>query len=544
MVETDGGGAVIFDYDGDGDPDLFLADGAPLPGYSGETPRSRLFRNDGGGRFVDVTADARLETGAYVSGGVAGDLDGDGDLDLYLTAFGPNLLFENLGDGRFREVGAAAGVDDPLWGSSAALADVDRDGDLDLYVTNYVDFTLDHNIPCGDPERGLRGYCGPDVYDGEPDRFYRNLGPDAGGHPRFEDATASAGLGGADGAGLAVAFGDLDGDGWQDLYVANDLTPNFLFRNRGVEGGGGEEGGTGVEGVDVDGWAGFEDLSLLSGTAYGPRGLPEAGMGIALDDLDADGRLDVAVTNYEGETNALYRNRGGLLFDDRRFTSGLAEATLRQLAFGVAAADLDHDGDLDLVFANGHVRENAEAFRSSSRYRQPNQLFENLGVGDGGARFREVAEPGFDHVGASRGLAAGDLDGDGDLDLVFTNVADTVEVYENLLPAGAGSFLLVDLRRPGGLNSHGVGARLELTADGDGDGEEGGTLEAVREVRAGGSYMSHHDLTVHFGVGGAERIGRLTVRWPEGKVQILRHLPVDRRLLIRPGWTSGVDAVQ
>ncbi len=523
MVETNGGGVAIFDADGDGDHDLFLVDGGPLPGYRGEAPRSRLFRNDGfskggaeippsppfskGGAarrmsFTDVTAEAELMVDVYGSGVVAGDVDADGDLDLYVTAFGPNRLFVNQGDGTFVEKGAAAGVDDPRWSSSAAFADVDRDGDLDLYVVSYVDFTLENNVACGDERRKLRGYCGPDVYQAEPDRFYLNRGDGTFIDVTEQSGFGAAGSGAARGAGLALSFADFDDDGWIDLYVANDKTPNFLFRNRGI---------------GTNGRATFEDLSLLSGTALGPRGQPEAGMGVAVGDFDGDLKLDVAVTNYEGETHAVYQNRGAGVFSDRRFVSGLAEPTLRPLAFGVVAADFDHDGDLDLAVANGHVRENAAEFNPLSVYRQPNQVFENSRSG----RFREVADPGFaPPAGASRGLAAGDLDGDGDLDLVISNVAGEVEVYENLLAPGAGSWLQVDLRRAAG-NRFGAGARIVVEAAG---------RRQVREVVAGSSYMSHSALTVHFGLGAARQVDRLIVRWPEGGTQVFEDLDVDRRV--------------
>ena len=487
MVETNGGGVTLFDADDDGDVDLFFADGAPLPGYEGSEPRSKLYRNEGA-RFREVAEALPLE-GVYASGAVAGDLDGDGDLDLYVTAFGPNRVLWNRGDGTF-EASADTGAEDARWSASAALADADGDGDLDIYVANYVDFRLDHNIACGDPRRQLRGYCGPDVYNGERDSFFRNRGDGT-----FEDATAAAGLSEATGAGLAVVWSDLDDDGHSDLYIANDLTPNFLFRNRG------------------DGT--FEDRSLLSGTSYGPRGTAEAGMGIAPGDFDGDGRLDLVVTNYEGETQALYSQRGPLLFTDLRFAAGLAEPTLRQLAFGAGTADLDHDGDLDLAFANGHVRENAEAFSASSRYRQPNQIFENVGRG----RFK-LADAGLDHAAASRGLAFGDLDGDGDLDLVITNVDEGPEVYENLHPGAGKDALRITFRRTEG-ERFSTGTKVFLAGE---------TLRARREVLAGSSYLSQDALTVHFGTADEATVD-VTVQTPDGSKRTLRKVPTGQRLV-------------
>ncbi|MEE8526714.1 MAG: CRTAC1 family protein [Thermoanaerobaculia bacterium] len=495
MVETMVGGLVAFDFDDDGDVDLFFVDGGRLPGYEGEAPRSRLYRNDGR-RFADVTTEAGIELDVYGCGATAGDVDGDGDLDLYVTAFGPDRLLRNDG-GRFADVTAEAGLGEPSrsalrWTAGAAFADVDRDGDLDLYVAGYVDFTVDNHKFCGDRERGIRAYCQPGEYKPIADRLYLNRGD---GH--FEDATFAAGLAVPPGAGLGVVFGDLDGDGWADLYVANDETPNFLFRNRG-------------KGV-------FEDLSLLSGTAYSDRGRPEAGMGVDLGDFDGDGRLDVVVTNFEFETNALYANAGDGLFTDVRWTSGFAEPTLTELAFGVAFADLDLDGDLDLAVANGHILDNAESFNSQSRYRQRNQLFENLG----GGRWREAAASGLDAVRASRGLVAGDFDGDGDLDLAVNNSGDRGSVYDNV--GDGGSWLAVALRTGSG-NRFGVGARIEI---------ETATGRQVREIKAGSSYLSSNPLEAHFGVGDAETVDAVTVRWPSGEIQRIRRIPVDRRLVIR-----------
>ncbi len=489
MVETMVGGVVVFDYDLDGDPDVLFVDGGKLPGYQGEEPRSRLFRNEGGGRFVDRTTAAGIAVEGYGCGGSAADYDGDGDPDLYVTAFGPNRLFRNEGDGTFTEVGAAAGVDDPLWSASAAFGDADRDGDLDLYVANYVDFTVATHKFCGDEKRNLQGYCHPGAYEGLPDRYYRNRGDGT-----FEDATREAGLQGAEEAGLGVIFADLDGDGWLDLYVANDADPNFLFRNRG------------------DGT--FEDLSLLSGAAYSDTGSPEAGMGVDAGDVDGDGLLDVVVSNFELETNALYKNLGGNVFLDARFVTNVAEATLPDLGFGLALADFDQDVDLDLVVANGHILDNAEEHNKNSRFAQRNRVLENLG----GGRFRSAPDDGLDLVRPSRGLATGDFDGDGDLDLVISNSNQRAEAYENL--GADGRFLLIDLDGTDA-NRLAVGARLDLQATGP---------VQLREARTASSYLSQNAATLHFGLGAAERAERLIVRWPRGARRAYLHLPADHRL--------------
>ena len=490
MVESVAGGVVMFDFDGDGDEDLFFVDGGSLPGYKGEPARSRLFRNDGVGTFTDWTEKSGIRIAGYGMGGAAGDVDNDGDLDLFVSGLDDDQLFRNNGDGTFTDVTAQAGVSDPQWSSSSAFADVDNDGDLDLYVVNYVDFTVKNHKLCGDPQRKLIGYCHPDEYNPYPSHFYRNRGDGT-----FENATQAAGFGGAIGPGLALAFGDIDNDGWQDLYVANDNKPNFLFHNKG------------------DGT--FEDISLLSGTAFGENGNPEAGMGVDMGDYDGDGLLDIVVTNFELETYGLYRNLGGGAFVDSRSPAGLAEPTLLYLGFGTAFADLDQDGDLDLVFANGHVIDNTAEFRPGSLYRQRNQVFDNQGNG----KFREDKGTGMDVVRASRGLASGDLDGDGDLDVVVVDMNEPCEVYENT--GAAGNWLQVDFAAPSG-NRFGIGARLEL---------EAGGKKQIRDVKAGSSYLSQNALAVHFGLGKSATVDRLTVRRP-GKVQVFVGLPANRKVVI------------
>lgn len=493
MVETVIGGVVVFDYDQDGDHDLLFVDGGELPGYEGEKPRSRLLRNDGN-RFVDVTERADLAFDGYGCGGVAGDYDADGYPDVYLTAYGANALLRNQGDGTFADVTATAGVGGKeRWSSSAAFADGDGDGDLDLYVADYVDFTLDNHRFCGDRERDIQAYCHPDKYNGLPDHYYQNQG-----NGTFRDATGAAGLSGAVGPGLGVLFTDLDGDLAPDIYVANDATPNLLFRNRG------------------DGT--FQDMSLLSGTAFGDQGFPEGGMGVDVGDVNGDGHFDLVVTNFELETNAVYLGAGGGIFIDGRARSGLAEASLRPVGFGVVLADLDHDADLDLVVANGHILDNAGAFLEGSLYGQKNQVLENQGEG----RFREVDALHPNPHRVSRGLAAGDLDGDGDLDLVIVNSNDRAQAYQNV--GASGAWLQVDLR--GRDNTFAVGAEAIATA---------GSTSLRRPVLTASSYLSQNAQSIHFGLGDAHRVERLEIIWPGGDRQRLHDLPARRRVLITRG---------
>ena len=487
MVETMGSGVVVFDYDGDGDEDLFLVDSGPLPGCE-ERPRSVLYRNDGGS-FVDVTDRAGIAVSGYGMGAVAGDVDGDRRPDLYVTAFGVNQLFRNRGDGTFADVTASAGVGDPLWGTSAAMADTDGDGDLDIYVTNYVDFSLDENPACGSEVRRLISYCHPEVFEPQPDRFFRNRGDGV-----FDDATLEAGFDVAVGRGLGVVFGDVDADGDQDLYVANDMNANYLFENRG------------------DGT--FAEIGLISGVALSDRGHPEAGMGVDWGDLDGDGRPEIMVTHLDQQSNALYSATPGRVFVDRRFPSRLAEASIPKVGFGVAFLDLDNDADLDIAVANGHIIHNVEAWGRGTTFRQRNQIFRN----DGAGRFEEVVASGLDVVRSSRGLSAGDLDGDGDLDLVVSNSNEEIEVYRNDT-AVAPRWVQVDL--VGGPGGVGVGAAVTLTVDG---------RRRAREVRTASSYLSQNATTLHFGTGAAAAVLEVEVRWPDGRRQRLDHLPAGRRL--------------
>ena len=511
MIETMGSGVLAFDYDGDGDDDLLFVDsGEPAP-HGGRPGRTTLLRNDNG-RFVDVTDISGIHLDSYGMGGVSGDVDGDGDPDLYLTAFGPNRLLLNDGDGTFSAAAPGSGAADASWSASAAFGDVDLDGDLDLYVTNYVDFGYDNNRLCGRPERGLRSYCHPDVYDGLPDRLYRNDQGD-GVEPVFVDATQALGLGDADGAGLGVVILDLDDDRRPDIYVANDMDPNLHFLNLKTNRG-----------------PRFEDQALLAGTALSDRGEPEAGMGIAVGDIDGNGLEDLVVTHLDRQTNALYSNRGDGLFLEQRLAAGIAEPSMPWVGFGVGLADFDLDGDLDLVVANGHVIHNIaeQETYDGAAYSQPNQLLEYR---DG--RFVEGSGSGLSAVRVSRGLAVADFDLDGDPDVVISNCNDEAEVYRNE-SRRRGEVVKVDLFDRETPNRRAIGAVVQVRS---------GTRVQRREVRAGSSYLSQNSLTQTFGVP-ADRPGtasrdrnrpanvQLRVRWPrEGSLQ-LPGLPVGRRFRV------------
>lgn len=501
LVETMGSGVCLLDYDGDGRLDVYLMQGAPTPGSEkpDPPPANALYRNLGEGRFQDVTARAGVGDEGQGQGCTAGDMDGDGDLDLYLVNYGANVLFRNNGDGTFANVTQAAGVGDANWGSSAAFADVDRDGDLDLYVVNYVDFRYDNHKYCGDRTRNLQYYCSPKAYNAAPDVLYSN---DGSGH--FTDVTREAGVfNDKEGKGLGVTFADVDADGDLDIYVANDSTRNFLFRN--------------------DGMGHFRDVTMLAGVGYSESGRPQAGMGIGFGDYDNDQALDLVVTNLSNQSNELYRNLGGGIFTDPTFRSGIGGPSMLFVGFGVAWLDLDADGDLDLFVANGHILDNVKVLSDIMTYPQRNHLYENLG----GGRFREVsalAGPGLNLEEVSRGLAVGDMDGDGDLDLVLSGNGSRAVLLINETETD-GHYLRLRLRRKSG-DRFAVGARVLLSAGG---------VRQVREVVTGTSYQSQSELTLHFGLGEATSIDSLEVRWPTGRREQFTVKGVDRVLTLTEG---------
>ncbi len=486
MYETLGGGAVLFDADGDGDLDVFFPGG----GANAATPDARthqaLFHNDGQGRFTDVTSSVGLEAiaGAFAVGGAAGDVDGDGDLDLYVACLGANRLYLNDG-GRFTAVAAAGGAAAEGWSAAAVFFDADADGDSDLYVVNYVAYDPADELPC--TYAGVRIICTPDFFAAAPDRFYRNEGG------RFVDSGTAP----RPGKGLAVAAADVDGDGDLDLYVANDITPNHLLIN--------------------DGRGDFTDEGLLRGAALGRNGEEKASMGVVAFDFDGDHDLDLMIPNFSNEVYDLFRQDPGGFFTEVAERQGLARETTPLLGFGVVAADFDLDGWVDLALANGHINDLADDLLHGETYRQPNLLLKNQG-----GRFTRWTEREGDFAvpDVARGLAAGDLDGDGDVDLVASRIRDAAALFVAAGEPGDG-WIAVAPRLASGAPV--AGAWITLV--------DGAGTERVAAVVAGGSYASQSEPVVRFGLGTSDP-RELTVRWPSGTARRIVDPPRGRLLVV------------
>ena len=505
MPEQMGAGVALFDYDNDGDLDVFFVQSGAIGGAAAGASTSRLFRNDlavdrNGRRtlhFTDVTAKAKLALHGYGMGAAVGDYDNDGYLDLFVTGFGSASLLHNDGNGTFTDVTATAGVTDALWSTSAAFVDYDRDGFLDLFVAHYLDFSIAGNKVCHDSV-GARDYCSPRAYRPVPSRLYRN---DGKGH--FVDVTERAGINKAYGAGLGVATGDYNEDGWPDLFVADDATPNQLWIN--------QKNGS------------FADEGLLSGTALNASGNPEGSMGIASGDFNLDGHEDLFVTNIVGETYALYVNDGHAVFEDARVRTGIAPLTAPYTGFGTDWFDYDNDGLLDLFVANGAVNI-IEAQRGQPLpFKMPNQLFRNAG-----GRFedaRAAGGPALQRAGIGRGAAFGDLDNDGDVDLVVTNNAGPSLLLLNQTIEGGSSnhWLTVDARQPGA-NPFAFGAWIGV--------ERAGKPTLWRRVRTDGSYLSASDARVHVGLGDA-RATAVAIQWPDGTRQRFPQVASDTIVTLR-----------
>jgi hypothetical protein len=498
LVETIGSGGLFFDYDDDGWIDVFLVDGGSFADTAvARSARHRLFRNRGNGTFQDATARSGIQHRDFGMGACAGDYDNDGRVDLYVTNVGPNTLYRNTGDGRFTDITRVARVGSPLWSASCAFADLDTDGDLDLFVTSYVTADPSRNPFCGNARLKTRGYCHPLNFDPQPNVAYRNNGDGT-----FTDVSVESGVGALRSNGLGVVVADLDDDGWPEVFVANDAMPNFLFRRTGP-------------------WR-YEEIALRAGVAVATDGKARAGMGTDSADYDGDGLLDLVVTNLDFEMHSLYRGRGRQSFAYATPESGIGPATLPFVGFGVVFFDFDNDTQLDLAVANGHIIGNPLLRRAGATHAQRNLLFRNVAP----SRFADVtasAGPGFSLERVSRGLVAGDIDNDGDLDLLVTNNGQRADLLRN--DGAHGGALVVRLvgRQS---NRDGVGARLRLTAGG---------RRQIREVKAGSSYLGQNDLRQHFGLGASARVDQLEVRWPRGRVDVIQGLAANQIVTIREG---------
>ena len=514
LPEIMGAGVALFDYDNDGDLDVYLLQNRRLneqnekkspPTLAAERravrPGNRLFRNElvpsGKLQFTDVTAASRTGRDEYAMGVATGDYDNDGDVDLYLTNLGSNALLRNNGDGTFSDVTSLAGVDDPRWSTSAAFLDYDRDGDLDLYVCNYVDFTPQGNKQCLAPT-GESDYCAPAAYRPLPDRLFRN---DGGG--RFSDVSARSGIGAHPGPALGVSGADFDGDGWIDIYVANDGAANHLWLNR--------RDGT------------FEESGLLSGAAYAADGMARAGMGVAVADIDRDNDFDILVTNLTRQGSTLYRNNGKGLFDDATIDFRLAQPTYLSTGFGVTWFDYDLDGWLDLFTANGAVTRLPGLRGDPYPFHQRNQLFHHEGEGQT-RRFREVsneAGPALALSEVSRGVATGDIDNDGDPDLLVTNNNGPVRLLLNRRH-NRNHWLQLELN-----GAPPLGARVAIqVAPND--------LRWYR-IHTDGSYLSANDPRLLIGLATVTKIDGVGVIWPDGRREWWPSLPIDRLHRLRAG---------
>ncbi len=513
--EIIGAGGAFLDYDNDGDLDVYLLQGSPFEDAGAAAAPAgpwidRLFRNDleilpDGSRrlrFVDVTSESGITAAGYGMGAAAGDVDNDGWVDLYVTNWGPNQLWRNNGagaDGRvtFSEVTAAAGAGDDRWSTSASFFDFDRDGWLDLYVANYVEFRVAGHSSCRSAG-SAEGYCGPQTYDPEPDRLLRNAGA-AAGRVRFEDVTGAGGILSEAHAGLGVVSADFDGDGWVDLYVANDGQPNLLWLNRGG--------------------ARFDNRALLHGCAVNADGSQEASMGVDAGDLDRDGDPDLFLTHLRRETNTAYLNAGDGFFHDVSGALRLASGSLPFTGFGTAMLDFDNDGWLDVAAVNGAVAaiESLVQAEDPDPYRQVNQLFRNLGD----ASFEEIAParagPAFAAAEVSRGLAVGDVDNDGDPDLLITNTGGPPRLALNRVGQQR-HWLGLRLVGTAGRRDM-LGARVTLVL-------AGGESRHAR-VRADASYCSARDPRVLFGLGGRRQVEAVRVSWPDGRGETWGPVPID-----------------
>lgn len=500
LIETMGAGCGWIDYDQNGLLDLYLVNSAATKAYEPKKAlRSALYRNNGDGTFTDVTEKAGVGAeGLFGMGVAAGDYDNDGFPDLFVLGYGRCILYRNNGDGTFADVTERAGVkNEGKWGSSAAWFDYDNDGRLDLVIANYVAWAPELDFWCGDHAPGMRSYCHPDDFDAVPPTLYHNNGDGT-----FTDVSKSSGIALKPANGLGVVTFDYDGDGWQDVFIANDSLPNLLFHNN--------RDGT------------FTETAYMAGVAVSLDGQPEAGMGVDAGDTTGSGRLDLAVTHLDSQLARLYRN-SGKYFDDVTLSSKIGYATYHMSEFGTRFMDYDNDGALDLFMACGHVLDNVHRYKSDVFYAEPKLMFRNTGRGT----FENASDqlgPDFLRPMVSRGTAVGDFDNDGDLDILVSNSGQRPQLLRN--DGGNANHWLQILLIGAKSNRDGVGARVKVTA---------GSLVLREEKKGGMSYQSAQDPRLHFGLGERSKVDAVEIWWPSGEQTKLGSLPADQVIAVREG---------
>ena len=501
IMETVSAGLALFDYDNDGDVDIYFLNGSGLKGAKFKTePTNALYRNDGGFKFTDVTRQAGVGDTGYGLGIAVADYDNDGDQDIYLNNHGPNILYRNNGDGTFSDVTGRAGVSN---GSRTAggtcFLDMDKDGDLDLYVSNYIVFSYDKHVTM--KMDGFDTYVGPKSYPAISDNIYRN-----NGNGTFTDVSKESGISKYTGAGMGMICSDYDNDGDTDIFIANDISVgNFLFEN--------------------DGTGKFEENALMAGVAYDLHGDEQGSMGVDAGDYDNDGLFDLYVTSYQGQAATLYRNLGDDMFEDVTRTTGAGTGTVASVTWGTGLVDFDNDGDRDIFVACGHLLDNIDLIDDRAPYFQPNVLLMNNGKG----KFINVSEKSGDGMKvklSSRGAGFDDLDNDGDVDVVVLNSRREPTVLRNDSNP-KGHWLQVRLRGVK-TNKDGVGARVKVVA---------GDLTLIDEVHSGRGYQGHYGNRLYFGLGRHERVDRIEVKWIGGRIDVLTNVSIDKFMTI----TEGAD---
>ena len=489
MIETMAGGLAIFDYDGDGRPDIFFTNGADVPSLNKTSPKfsNRLFHNEGNLKFRDVTDQAGLAGKGYDMGVAVADFDNDGKPDIFVAGVNGSALYHNLGNGRFEDVTAKAGIKNKGWAVAAGWFDFDRDGKLDLWVVHYTKWQLPDDRFCGDTNLNIRVYCHPKYFQGLPSSLYRNRGDGT-----FEDVTDRAGLAGFPGRGMSVAFADYDHDGFPDAFVTNDNMPNFIFHNKG--------NGT------------FEEVGLLTGASLRDTGRPVASMGVEFKDYNNDGQPDLIVTALAGETYPVFKNDGKGAFLDATYGSKLGAAAVQHSGWGLGLFDFNNDGWKDLFTANSHVNDRVEQFESHV-YREKDSVFVNQG-----GTFRDVSgEAGLNLTKAHRGAAFADLDGDGKIDAVVTSLGEPTELWHNVSPASM-HWLQLHLQGTKS-NRDGIGAIVRI-----------GNQYAEMTTTVG--YASSTDFGLHFGLGNIALIDKIEILWPSGVKQTLHNIQSNQVLAV------------